>query len=137
MKEVQIECVDALAHMEALCFASPWSKEEIVSEFESNPFFHAWMNESGYLFLNEAYEQAEVVRIGILPQYRKQGLAYSLLMGGMAHAKGAGCESMSLEVRVSNVSAMHLYKKCGFKKSHCSKHHYADGEDAWIMTCEL
>lgn len=128
---------NVLANFESQCFLDTWTKEQIESEFQNNPFFHAWMTKEGYAFVWEAYEQAELVRIGILPTYRKQGYAHRLLTKCMAHAKQAGCETMTLEVRVSNIPAIRLYEMCGFIKSHCSKHHYQDGEDAWIMICEL
>lgn len=129
--------VNELADLEVQCFQDPWTKEQIESEFETNPFFYAWMTHEGYIFLWEAYEQAELVRIGILPEYRKKGFAKKLLVECMEHAKQSGCLTMALEVRVSNRAAIHLYEVCGFIKSHCSKQHYQDGEDAWIMICEL
>ena len=41
-------------------------------------------------------------------------------------------EKVLLEVRESNISAINLYSKCGFKEINRRKNYY-DGEDAIIM----
>jgi ribosomal-protein-alanine N-acetyltransferase len=42
-----------------------------------------------------------------------------------------------LEVRVSNMPAISLYKKLGFKVTRTIHGYYSDGEDAYVMSKEL
>ncbi|MEM4138682.1 MAG: GNAT family N-acetyltransferase, partial [Sulfolobaceae archaeon] len=46
-------------------------------------------------------------------------------------------EEVFLEVRVSNVPAISLYKKLGFREVKVLRYYYADGEDAYLMAREL
>ena len=41
--------------------------------------------------------------------------------------------SITLEVRVSNISAQKLYESLGFKKILIKNNYYSDGEDAFFM----
>ena len=50
---------------------------------------------------------------------------------------GYSCGDLFLEVRVSNVGAVRLYKKLGFTVERKIKHYYADGENAYVMSKKL
>jgi ribosomal-protein-alanine N-acetyltransferase len=57
-----------------------------------------------------------------------------MLVGLMTSALGRKLERATLEVRVSNVAAISLYEKYGFKKAGCRKGYYQDnGEDGLIL----
>ena len=47
------------------------------------------------------------------------------------------CEVMSLEVRITNVVAQHVYKKLGFQYGGKRKNYYGEGEDALVMWVNL
>lgn len=79
-----------------------------------------------------------VISIAVLPEYRRRGLAKSLLENALRVLKEEyGCEEAYLEVRVSNSAAISLYKKCGFTIVKVSRKYYLDGEDAYIMARKL
>lgn len=46
-------------------------------------------------------------------------------------------QNVNLEVRVSNVKAIALYQKFGFKNVAVRKRYYSNGEDAYLMIKEL
>ena len=46
-------------------------------------------------------------------------------------------QNVNLEVRVSNVKAIALYQKFGFKNVSVRKRYYSNGEDAYLMIKEL
>ena len=49
-------------------------------------------------------------------------------------ANESKCENITLEVRVSNVAAISLYKKYGFIIANIRKSYYSDNhEDAYLM----
>jgi len=52
----------------------------------------------------------------------------------MSHYKARECY---LEVRVSNMTAVNLYRKLDFKITRTIRDYYADGESAYMMTRQL
>ncbi|MCC7405812.1 MAG: GNAT family N-acetyltransferase [Bdellovibrionales bacterium] len=54
--------------------------------------------------------------MGILPEFRGQGIGSQLLQKVIEHAKTFGLEKIELNVYTSNVSAVALYKKFGFEQ---------------------
>ncbi|MEM1583947.1 MAG: ribosomal protein S18-alanine N-acetyltransferase [Nitrososphaerota archaeon] len=79
-----------------------------------------------------------VISIAVLPEYRKIGIASSLLKNAMKVLREVyGCSEIFLEVRVSNIPAINLYEKIGFIKVDIIKKYYIDGEDAYVMAREL
>jgi len=79
-----------------------------------------------------------VISIAILPEYRRRGIAKTLLLNALnALKEHYGCEEVYLEVRVSNSPAVALYQKLGFVIVKTSKGYYVDGEDAYIMARRL
>lgn len=54
--------------------------------------------------------------MGLLSEFRGQGLGSKLLTFVLAHAKKFGLEKVELQVYTSNTVAMALYKKFGFEQ---------------------
>lgn len=54
--------------------------------------------------------------MGILPEFRGQGIGSQLLQKVSEHAKTFGLEKIELNVYSSNTSAIGLYKKFGFEQ---------------------
>ncbi len=82
-------------------------------------------------------KKGHVVSIAVLPQGRRKGVAYALMMRaieGMQYYKAKLCY---LEVRVTNEPGVSLYKKIGFEASRTIHGYYSDGEDAYVMTKKL
>lgn len=54
--------------------------------------------------------------MGLIPEYRGQGLGSKLLAQVLDHAKTFGFEKVELHVYSSNTTAVKLYKKFGFEQ---------------------
>jgi ribosomal protein S18 acetylase RimI-like enzyme len=54
--------------------------------------------------------------MGLLPEFRGQGLGSKLLSSVLDHAKKFGLEKVELNVYTSNTPAVALYKKFGFEQ---------------------
>lgn len=79
-------------------------------------------------------DEAHITTIGVLPEFRGNGLGEVLLVTLFAEAMRRGAEWITLEVRVSNDSAQALYYKYGFSQQGVRRRYYSDnGEDAYIM----
>ncbi len=79
-------------------------------------------------------EEAHITILGIHPQYRRLGLGQLLIYALMKSAWEKRLERATLEVAVSNTSALSLYHKFGFQKVGCRRGYYQQtGEDALIL----
>lgn len=83
-------------------------------------------------------KRGHIVSIAVLPEYRRMGIASELLEKAMKALREVyGCREVYLEVRVSNIPAISLYNKFGYRRVKTIKSYYLDGEDAYLMAREL
>lgn len=79
---------------------------------------------------------AHMTAIAVREQQRGKGLGELLLISSIQAAIEKQSVDFSLEVRVSNLVAISLYTKYGFKKVGLRKGYYIDNrEDAIVMSC--
>jgi len=79
-----------------------------------------------------------IVSLAVLPEYRRRGIAEELMRRSLKALKFEyGCDEAYLEVRVSNLPAIELYRKLGFQEREILRRYYADGEDAILMAKRL
>ena len=82
-----------------------------------------------------AADEAHISTIAVDPRYRRQGIGQLLLMTAIEQAVELRASIVSLEVRVSNLTAQELYHKYGFRAVGLRARYYSDNrEDAVIMT---
>ncbi|PZC43994.1 MAG: ribosomal-protein-alanine N-acetyltransferase [Chloroflexi bacterium] len=91
---------------------------------------------TGFIFLwDTTVEESHVMSIGTRRSHRRKGIGEFLLYSALLNSIKKGARSLTLEVRVSNVPAISLYKKYGMSTQGLRKSYYADNhEDAKIMT---
>lgn len=82
-------------------------------------------------------EDARVLSVGVLPEYRQNGFGRALMNEAIRRLRSKGFETLSLEVRVSNTAAKSLYHDLGFVKVGRKDSYYSDGEDAFDMKMKL
>ncbi|WP_333416340.1 ribosomal protein S18-alanine N-acetyltransferase [Microcoleus sp. MOSTC5] len=79
-------------------------------------------------------EEAHITILAIHPRFQGQGLGQALLWDLLKKAHYRQLERATLEVRESNLAAVSLYQKFGFKEAGRRKRYYEDtGEDALVM----
>ena len=116
---------------------SSWSIDAFYHEVEQNEFANYFIiefNEKiiGYIGLWIVIDQAQITTVAIDNEYRGYGLGQLLLKYVMNFVREK-CEMMSLEVRVDNDIAQHVYTNLGFKYGGTRKNYYGEGEDALVM----
>ncbi|MBK9798081.1 MAG: GNAT family N-acetyltransferase [Holophagaceae bacterium] len=77
--------------------------------------------------------EAELLRIAVDPAHRGGGLGRRLLEACQDDLTRQGLETLYLEVRVSNASAIRLYGACGWRRCGLRSGYYPDGEDAALF----
>lgn len=81
--------------------------------------------------------KGHLVSIAVSRDYRRLGIATALLTNSMERIKKYKINEYVLEVRVTNYSAINLYKKFNFSTRSIKERYYRDGENAYFMTCKL
>ena len=71
-----------------------------------------------------------IATIGVLPEYRRQGVAAALLT---ACESRLGVSKIRLSVRLGNKNAIQLYEKYGYQRVDIWPNYYQDGTDALIF----
>lgn len=131
--------VNAIAEMEKICFATPWSADAIAQELTSNPLAHYIVAELkgqvvGYMGLWQILDEGHITNVAVRPEQRGQHIASTILAVMLEIGTQLGIERYTLEVRSSNEPAKTLYRNFGFKEAGLRKGYYEDnGEDAVIM----
>lgn len=132
--------INSIYELSKSCFSVPWSLDSISYEVE-NPLAKYVIAEDlstkevlGFAGVWIVAGEGDITNIAVNPDYRKQGIASSLLEKLFEVCKENDCTEITLEVRTSNIAAQNLYKKFNFKEEGIRKKYYSDnGEDAIIM----
>ena len=134
--------VSAVAELEKLCFSAPWSERSIASELTNE--YSLWLVEErdgvavAYVGSQSCPPEADVMNVAVAPAFRRQGIGEGLMVALMDTLRDKGMESLTLEVRASNSSAIALYNRLGFTEVGRRPNYYTDPrEDALIMRKEL
>ena len=83
--------------------------------------------------IRRSQDLAWIATIGVLPEFRQQGIATKLLETCEARLEVA---RIRLSVRASNFTAIRLYTRLGYTRYGTWPRYYADGEDALILEKE-
>jgi len=81
--------------------------------------------------------KGHLVSIAVDSQHRRRGIAKSLLVQSMPEIKKYKIHEYVLEVRVSNQTAINLYKSFNFRIHSIKKNYYRDGENAYYMVRKI
>lgn len=131
--------VDGVMAVEQLSFSTPWTRAAFEAEVEDNSLARYLVLDdngtiAGFAGMWLILDEAHITNIAIHPGYRGCGLGEKLVQAIIDYARQLGATAMTLEVRVSNVTAQQLYTKLGFEAKGKRRGYYSDtGEDALIM----
>ena len=130
--------VPAVAALEALCFADPWSVNSIASEVK-NPL-SLWLvavegeQLCGYIGSQSVMGESDMMNVAVNPEFRRKGIGEALVNALSQELKALGNTCLTLEVRASNAPAIALYEKLGFAQVGLRKNYYRNPkEDALIL----
>ena len=134
--------LDAVTAIEAATFARPWSRQSFQQELERNVAARYLVAEKngqvvGYAGAWIILDESHITNIAITEAERGKGIGRKLTEALMQYLSNLGASYATLEVRVSNERAQHLYKSLGFVSAGKRKRYYEDNnEDAFLMVCQ-
>jgi len=95
--------------------------------------------ESGFFgFATGSAKKGHVISVAVSPEHQHKGVGKTLLQKAIKNMQSIyKAKECYLEVRVSNIPAVRLYRKLGFMIKRTLHGYYADNESAYMMTKKL
>lgn len=138
VRDMARDDIKRIAELEKICFRSPWSENSLRAELK-NKVAHYRVIECcnaviAYAGMWVLFEEAHITNVAVEPLSRGKGLGKAIMLDMMKTAASLKANSMTLEVRETNIVAQTLYFSLGFKNAGRRKKYYTDtGEDAFIF----
>lgn len=140
VRRATIEDAKEIFAIEMECFSVPWSLDSIETELlnEDKKLYYVVEDANGVVGYAGAwlvYDEGQITNIAIRPSVRRQGFGAKLTSALIEECFKRGMHEIFLEVRISNLSALSLYRKLGFTVKGMRKNYYSEPkEDAYIMS---
>lgn len=140
VRRATIEDAKEIFAIEMDCFSVPWSLDSIETELinqEKKLYYVIEDTEGvvGYAGAWLVYDEGQITNIAIRPSARRQGFGATLTRALIEECFKRGMHEIFLEVRISNLSALSLYRQLGFTVKGMRKNYYSEPkEDAYIMS---
>ena len=139
-RRLSIPDLDPIVEIENAVYPTPWSRSMFAGELAkpSSVSLGAFDPEVGglvaYLIVSRYVDAWHIMNVAVHPECRRQGVASRLLDELFELTAGDPRRGYTLEVRVSNATAIALYERFGFEPSGLRRGYYTDNrEDALIM----
>lgn len=134
-KQTDAEEAATVEELEKILFPKPWNLRDIT-ESVKNPLHYSEIIEAGgepvgYIIYSANRFEAELLRIGVIENFRNKGLAAALLRRMFKVLSEKGIHEVFLEVNENN-PAVGFYNKNGFTEIARRKNYYGN-ENAIIM----
>lgn len=138
--------VPAVVEIEKASFSDPWRETAFLDELHHGHSYSFVLRQDGdgnpsdidaYICFHIVSDEMHLLKIAVAPARRRAGIARHLLIQCIYFAVKLGSKTVFLEVRTSNLPAIHLYWKLGFKVVGIRSNYYTDAsgrkENALVM----
>ena len=127
-----------IEEIERRSYPTPWSRSMFAGELAkpSSICLGAFEGDElvGYVINSRYVDAWHVMNVAVDPDRHRRGIATALLRRLFELTRDDERRGYTLEVRVSNVGAIHLYEQLGFEARGIRRGYYTDNrEDALIM----
>lgn len=140
IRRLSLQDLDAIVAIENAVYPTPWSRSMFAGELAKPSSLSIGAFDPGagglvaYLVVSRYVDAWHIMNVAVQPEYRRQGVASRLLDELFELTSGDPRRGYTLEVRVSNTTAIGLYERFGFEPSGFRRGYYTDNrEDALIM----
>jgi ribosomal-protein-alanine N-acetyltransferase len=139
LRRLDLEDLDTVEEIEQSSYPTPWSRSMFVAELRkpSSLAIGAYAEAGqlvGYAFISRYVDAWHVMNVAVAADYRRRGIATTLLERLFEVTASDPRSGYTLEVRVSNTHAIRLYERLGFEARGIRRGYYTDNrEDALIM----
>ena len=117
-RKMTAEDVPFISRLEEETFSMPWSADSFLEMISKEDARYYVAEEDGRLLggcgVLMIAGEGNITNVAIAPEARNRGIGTALLRHLMAEGAREGLTAYTLEVRVSNAAAIHVYEKLGF-----------------------
>ncbi len=116
-----------LVRIESGVYAFPWSignfRDSLFSGYDCQG---VWVGEEliGYTIVMPASEEAHLLNLAVDSRWQGRGIGGRILQQLIDRARKTSCEVIYLEVRPSNIAALALYDRFGFRQLGLRRDYY-------------
>jgi ribosomal-protein-alanine N-acetyltransferase len=142
LRRLLLDDLREIEEIERRSYPTPWSRSMFAGELAKPSSiclgaFQADDEEAalvGYLIVSRYVDAWHVMNVAVDPQHRGRGVGTMLLERLFDLTADDARRGYTLEVRVTNVKAIDLYERLGFRSRGLRRGYYTDNrEDALIM----
>lgn len=144
IREVGILELDAVMPIERAAHLTPWTRLMFELGLQrGDTLLGVFIQQRlvAYAMLQKIADEWHLHNIAVQDTLQGQGIGAFLMQAILDQARSQNLSLILLEVRESNASARHLYRKLGFTEDGVRKDYYAvpgEGrENAVLMSCDL
>lgn len=136
--ELRKDDIEAVSAIEAKSFSMPWSAKDFEQLIEDEKSLYLVAELDGQIVgccgVTNVSGEGNINNVVVEEAYRGKGIAYFMMQELLRLGREFGIQEFTLEVRVSNAPAIHLYEKLGFVSEGIRPRFYERPvEDAMIM----
>ena len=143
MRDMVASDIEAVLAIENIVQPHPWTRGNFCDALNSG--YRCVVDEvdseiASYAVLMPVLDEAELLTIAVAANRQRKGLGRALLQAQLSWARQQNMRRIFLEVRVTNQSAIALYRSLGFAEIGMRRGYYQNAqgrEDALLMSCEL
>jgi [ribosomal protein S18]-alanine N-acetyltransferase len=141
IRRLGLEDLDSVERIERDTYPTPWSRSMFAGELAkpSSLSLGAYDAEGdstliAYMIVSRYVDAWHIMNLAVHNLFRRRGVASRLIGELFERTAGDPRRGYTLEVRISNTTAIALYERFGFEASGVRRGYYTDNrEDALIM----
>ena len=142
VRETVMEDAAAIAEMDHQIFSDAWSEKSVLDTMNQKNAVCLTAEKAGriigYVLSYTAADEAEIARIAVAEEFRRQGTARAILRELENVCSSKGVKKLLLDVRESNREARAFYTDMGFQEDGIRRRFYENPqEDGILMSREL
>lgn len=141
MTRNDLSCINKLEHTAS---SYPWSISHFTTSLKSNHTCKVALINStiiGHGVIMTIGDEAHLLILSVDGKHQRNGFGNAILENLIVEAKTRNCATLFLEVRESNLAAIHLYLKAGFNSVNRRNDYYPTltnkREDAIVMAMDI
>ncbi len=141
---MSVDDIDRIVAADRSILGQSLGEETIRTELADNPFAHYFIMETeatgdllGHAGLWIDPPLAQIINIYIVPERQREGLGSFLMHYVLDYLKTLSVNTLTLEVRPTNVAAQEFYHSFGFRKVSVRRNYYENGEDADLLLLNI
>jgi ribosomal-protein-alanine N-acetyltransferase len=135
-----LEQVDEVLAIEDASFTNPWTRDMYMAELQNPGVSYCFIardsdgRAAGFCSLWRVLDELHINNLAVAPDFRRSGVASTLLAYVLAEGARLGAQRATLEVRRSNETARYLYERFGFTVAGVRRAYYTRPvEDALVL----